>query len=243
MDSGILQGVWIQEPATKQGLTYNGSNWVNGTPLSSVITDGITIQGDGADVSTEIALKQVFTDSSLTGYGIPSNNLGLALQTVAGSYTNFAATFNNNGILTGATPGGGTVYTDGVTVSGNGSSSNVIKAIVPFGQAGEASVTTTNATQTQIFAMQINGSDGVYPFNYTVKASGGASGAAYFENSTSYHTVSGTATQMGSTTALVKLPSNTTWSVADSTNGTFFYVKVTGEASTTITWYMYWSLQ
>jgi hypothetical protein len=156
----------------------------------------------------------------------------------AGTYTNASYVVNSAGVITGVTSGGGTVSVDGTTISGNGSSSNVLKALVPYSSTGTSAVSTTDATQTRIYAVGLYNATGVYAIQYTISAAqNGGSGAAFFQNVTSYLNNNDTYSQMGSTVSLVKLPSNTSWSVSDQLyNTSFAQILVTGQANTSITW-------
>jgi len=71
-------------------------------------------------------LPALVTDSSLQGNGTLANPVGLATQTTSGTYPNASYTFNNRGVLTGVTPGAGTISTNSTDFVGNGSSSSVL---------------------------------------------------------------------------------------------------------------------
>jgi hypothetical protein len=74
-----LCNVSIVNPITGHVLTFDGAQWVNQSNggLSSVITDGVTIDGTGTSIPTAITLKKVYTDSTMSGLGTSVSPLGV----------------------------------------------------------------------------------------------------------------------------------------------------------------------
>lgn len=233
-DGGILNSVWIQNPNLGQTVTYNGQRWINSIGSGSVVTDGQTIQGDGSPTGSAIALKQVFTDASLVGNGVPTNTLGLALQNSAGSYTNFAATFNKYGIATLITAGAGTVATDGVSILGDGSNGNPLNSPMSYDFTTKATVTTTNAAATNLITLTIP-TNTAWGMKYEVvaKTSPTPSSTGLFENIVLFANNGGSVTSAsGNQTKLA----GSTWSISTSVSAQTITIVAIGAASTTIIW-------
>ena len=127
-NSGQIAAVKITGPQQDDVLTWivNAQEWTN-QDLSSFL--------------------KVIHDGSLQGQGNYTNPLGLTVQSnVAGTYNNAQWTLNDRGVTTSITQGQGIVYTDGTTILGNGSSTNVLKV----NQALPATVPTADWMTSQI---------------------------------------------------------------------------------------------
>lgn len=114
--SGQLLAVDIKNPNDLDILYWNEANsaWQNIAP-------------SGLGLITE-----VFTNDTLTGDGLPSDVLSLAVQSglTPGPYTLADLTVNEYGVISAIGNGTippGTVHTDGTSIIGDGSSGNVIR--------------------------------------------------------------------------------------------------------------------
>jgi len=148
---GLLQDVWIKDPVSNQALFWNGTNWVNKTLpsyLTSVNTDGVTIQGDS--VTTPISLKAAKTDgTTIAGNG---NSTPLHLVGVTTDGTSLQGNGTSSALALKA------VTTDGSTIGGNGTT-------VPIdwlGGHGDSSYITGNGLASTPFTFNGNHSDGTY---------------------------------------------------------------------------------
>ena len=215
--SGLLQDVWIKDPVSNQALFWDGVNWVNQTLpsfLTSVNTDGVTIQGDS--VTAPVSLKAVKTDGvTVMGNG---NVVPLSVPFPA-------------------------IHSDGTSIGGNGSpvspftwmgSSSILTA----------GAQTSNATATTLFRIQtsvVSGKGSVYHFKYHIVAASPsnrpAGGNATFTNEVCYSTVSGSLAFVGRGTQLV-LPSATSWTCTDTVGASNqIDINVAGSSG----YFVYWS--